>query len=72
LWSRTGYPFSSFPSESCIILFWGTGMVSIPFSYSHDSCWYCVTGLDRLVGDFNQLFSFLWLNFVLWLYWIFS
>jgi hypothetical protein len=69
--SGIGYPFSSFPFESYIKLFWGE-MVSIPFSYSHCSCWYCVTALDRLVGGFSHMFSFPWSNLVSWLYWIFS
>jgi hypothetical protein len=41
--SGTWYPFSSFPSESCIKLFWGVRMVSICFSSSHGYSWYCVT-----------------------------
>jgi hypothetical protein len=32
----------------------------------------CNYVFDRLVGGFSHLFSFLWFNFVLWLYWDFS
>jgi hypothetical protein len=41
--SGTGYPFSSFPSEFCIKLFFGERMVSILFSSSYCSTWYCAS-----------------------------
>jgi hypothetical protein len=71
--SGTGYPFSSFPSESCINLFLGGGNGFHSFFFfpsfllvsCNHSCWYHVTILDRLVGGFSHLFSFPWLNFVL-------
>jgi hypothetical protein len=54
------------------LIIFGGKMVSIPFSSSHHSCLYCVTVLDRLVGGFSRLFFFPSLNFLLWLYWVFS
>jgi hypothetical protein len=56
--SGTGYPFSSFPCESCIKLFlWKNDFH--PFFFLPSL--YLV--LHRLVGGFSHLLSFPWFNF---------
>jgi hypothetical protein len=58
--SGIGYPFSSFPSESCIKLFWG-----VDWFPSHLLHPIVPLVLDRLVCCFSHLFSSSCFNFVL-------
>jgi hypothetical protein len=59
--SGTGYPFSSFPTESCFFL---RRVVSNPSS-SHLHLVLCNYAFDSLVGGFYYLISFPDLIFVL-------
>jgi hypothetical protein len=70
--SRTGYPFPSFPYESCIKLCLGEEWFPSFFIFPSFHLVLCNYVLDGLAGGFSHLVSFPWFNFVLWLYWVCS
>jgi hypothetical protein len=72
LGSGIGYLFSSFPSESCIKLFFGGEWFSFLFVFPSLHLVLCNYVLNRVIGGFSHLFSFPWFNFVLWVYCVFS
>jgi hypothetical protein len=58
----TGYPFSSFPTKTCVWIIFFEDRGFHPF-FPSLNLMLCNYDLDRLIGGFNCLFSFPWFNF---------